>query len=303
MQEFRSNGKLLLSGEYLVLDGATALALPTKYGQKLRVTDNDSTEISWTSFDPRGAAWFECSLDLDTLEVLAASHDNVAQRLSKILDGVRQLDQTAITSGCDVETELEFETDWGLGSSSTLIDLIAQWTGVIPMELFWTTSKGSGYDVACAQMTSPIAFCRGEEGVQYAEVEFEPDFADQLFFVHLNEKQVSEVEVRSYHEQKRLIDIEECIAAANELTIRMIEAPTLEEFDQTIVEHELLIATVLERDTVKTTRFKDYKGQVKSLGAWGGDFVLATGPIEYRQYFKDKGFDTIVSYHDMVLTS
>ena len=32
-QTFYSNGKLLITGEYVVLDGAKALALPTKFGQ------------------------------------------------------------------------------------------------------------------------------------------------------------------------------------------------------------------------------------------------------------------------------
>ena len=34
---FRSNGKLLVSAEYLVLDGAEALAFPTRLGQTLSV--------------------------------------------------------------------------------------------------------------------------------------------------------------------------------------------------------------------------------------------------------------------------
>lgn len=37
MISFKSNGKLLLTGEYLVLDGAVALALPTKMGQIMTV--------------------------------------------------------------------------------------------------------------------------------------------------------------------------------------------------------------------------------------------------------------------------
>ena len=36
-KEFYSNGKLLITGEYLVLDGAKAFALPTKFGQNLIV--------------------------------------------------------------------------------------------------------------------------------------------------------------------------------------------------------------------------------------------------------------------------
>jgi len=39
-QSFYGNGKLLLSAEYFVLDGAVALALPTKLGQSLHVQEN-----------------------------------------------------------------------------------------------------------------------------------------------------------------------------------------------------------------------------------------------------------------------
>ena len=34
---YYSNGKLLLTGEYVVLDGAEALAVPTRFGQNLTV--------------------------------------------------------------------------------------------------------------------------------------------------------------------------------------------------------------------------------------------------------------------------
>ena len=37
MDAFYSHGKLLLTGEYLVLDGALALAVPCKLGQSLTV--------------------------------------------------------------------------------------------------------------------------------------------------------------------------------------------------------------------------------------------------------------------------
>ena len=46
---FKSNGKFLLTGEYLVLKGATALALPLKKGQSLDVEILDGNEglIHW----------------------------------------------------------------------------------------------------------------------------------------------------------------------------------------------------------------------------------------------------------------
>ena len=39
---FESNGKILLTSEYLVLDGAISLALPSKLTQKLFVEEIDS---------------------------------------------------------------------------------------------------------------------------------------------------------------------------------------------------------------------------------------------------------------------
>ena len=37
--KFYSNGKLLMTGEYFVLNGALSLALPTVYGQYLEIND------------------------------------------------------------------------------------------------------------------------------------------------------------------------------------------------------------------------------------------------------------------------
>jgi hypothetical protein len=48
-QTFYSNGKLLLTGEYVVLDGAEALALPTRFGQNLKVKQGVTQELKWLS--------------------------------------------------------------------------------------------------------------------------------------------------------------------------------------------------------------------------------------------------------------
>ncbi len=39
--------------------------------------------------------------------------------------------------------------------------------------------------------------------------------------------------------------------------------------------------------------FLDYFGQTKSLGAWGGDFILATGNKDTPKYFKNKGYPNL----------
>ncbi len=67
-KEFYSNGKLLITGEYLVLDGAKALALPTKFGQTLTVEVAQNQEISWCSYDSDESVWFEDSIAFDEVK-------------------------------------------------------------------------------------------------------------------------------------------------------------------------------------------------------------------------------------------
>ena len=59
MNTFYSNGKLLLTGEYLVLEGATALAVPTKFGQDLSVEKIKEPQLIGGSFTNKGDCWFE----------------------------------------------------------------------------------------------------------------------------------------------------------------------------------------------------------------------------------------------------
>ncbi|MFN2261209.1 MAG: mevalonate kinase, partial [Psychroflexus sp.] len=66
-QHFYSHGKLLITGEYLVLDGAKALALPCKFGQDLSVQATSETKSSWTSYDENNKIWFSSEFDLNLI--------------------------------------------------------------------------------------------------------------------------------------------------------------------------------------------------------------------------------------------
>ena len=66
-QTFYSNGKLLITGEYLVLDGAKAFALPTKYGQNLVVEAAQGQIIHWQSFDSDGSVWFDDVISFESI--------------------------------------------------------------------------------------------------------------------------------------------------------------------------------------------------------------------------------------------
>ena len=70
-------------------------------------------------------------------------------------------------------------------------------------------------------------------------------------------------------------------------------------------QHENLVADILGLPTVQSKEFPDYWGCVKSLGAWGGDFVLATtdrSEEETRAYFQGKGMDVIFRYDELILS-
>ncbi|GIR81656.1 MAG: hypothetical protein CM15mP83_3820 [Flavobacteriaceae bacterium] len=61
-----SSGKLLITCEYAVIDGACALALPTKLGQSMTVVDAEKSRLHWVAKDMDGKIWFEN--DFDTID-------------------------------------------------------------------------------------------------------------------------------------------------------------------------------------------------------------------------------------------
>ena len=81
-------------------------------------------------------------------------------------------------------------------------------------------------------------------------------------------------------------------------------ANELDEFCYYIEVHENIVANVLNLPKVKDIYFSDFPGSIKSLGAWGGDFILVASDEEaltINKYFADKDFSTILSYNEMIL--
>ena len=297
MPSYYSHGKLLISSEYAVLDGAKALAIPTKFGQSLEVKPIDSPEIRWKSFDHNGKLWFETTLQLPTFKTPTAN--NTEKRLSACFYAISKLNPGVFKThtGFEMHSCLEFPQNWGLGSSSTLINNLAQWAKVDAYKLLATTFGGSGYDIACAQQPYPITFQKTLKSPKIEKAVFNPSFKDQLFFVHQNQKRNSRKAIAAYEALKKgeKLDFSELNAITNALS----QTSTLEAFESLIIQHETLISELIQHPPLKTTHFADYNGAIKSLGAWGGDFFLATGTEQ--QYFKDKGYNTIIPFKEMVL--
>lgn len=300
MNCYRANGKLLLTGEYLVLHGALALALPTKLGQSMTVQQQGDALV-WNAYKTNGP-WLSATFDKG-FEILATDDPSKASKLAEILKVVHELNPQVFETGLNFETHLEFNPAWGLGSSSTLISNLAQWAGVNPYEVLKRTIGGSGYDIACATANTAIHYKldQGEPRVQ--PVEFNPPFIDRLFFVYQEKKQHSSEEVKAFNRHWAETDLSHETQIVSELSMALPTITYYEDFCTLLQVHENILAQCLNREPVQQ-QYPDFDGVLKSLGAWGGDFLLAVTekPFEdVRAYFQSKGMNTIFKYQDLIL--
>ena len=302
-QTFYSNGKLLITGEYLILDGAKGLALPTKMGQNLIVESTNTETIHWKSYDADGSIWFEEILSFDEITATnSIAPESVKGTLIRILQVANGMNPDLLTNsnGFVITTQLSFPRNWGLGTSSTLINNIAQWFQIDAFELLHQSFGGSGYDIACAQNNTPITYSIVNGSPKVEQLAFEPEFAKNIYFVYLNQKRSSKSAIADYNSNKTA-QLSEHIAAINALTNDCIQATDLESFTRVVNQHEILLSTILKTETVKAALFPDFKGAIKSLGAWGGDFVLVVSKENPSSYFIGKGYETVIPYGEMIL--
>jgi mevalonate kinase len=297
--EIYSSGKVLLTGEYVILDGALSLASPTKFGQHLKLEENQSNLINWKSMNYDGKIWFECTIKNENLEIKSTSSKRVSNTLIRIINLIREYSPSFLKNqGSDISTNLTFDKNWGLGSSSTLISNLATLSGVDPYILNNKIFKGSSYDIACANSISPIVF-QLREGVRIIdEVSFKPPFHEKIYFIYLNKKQSSISEIENYNNKKVS---ESTINEISNITSMILQCNSIEAYDKLIESHELIISKLISKPTIKETLFKDFNGSIKSLGAWGGDMIMATSHSDPNRYFKEKGYSTIFKYEDLLV--
>ena len=300
---FYSNGKLLITGEYVVLDGARALALPTKFGQNLIIEESENDLIHWKSHDQDGSIWFEETISFSSIiekEKFTEIH-NIKNTIIEILHEAYKLNPTFLTEskGYRITTELTFPKFWGLGTSSTLINNISQWLEIDAYELLKKSFGGSGYDLACAQNNSAIIYQLIEDKPVIETIVFHPDFSSKIYFVYLNKKQSSKEAITSYLDKQG--SIEKTITKINSITKTVVNSTRANEFALALQKHEIEMSNVLELQTVQEALFNDFQGVVKSLGAWGGDFVLAISKENPTEYFKERGYGTVIPYSEMIL--
>lgn len=301
---FHSNGKLLITGEYLVLDGALAMAVPTKYGQRLEVSlHEDFSGIRWEA-KVLNQGWLQVNFGSRLFNIIHTNDQKLALHLKNILKKAFDIANISVDNqkGIKIRTNLDFDRNWGLGSSSTLLSNIGYWLDVNPHQLARQTTNGSGVDVAAARSDRPIFYQLIDGEPQITSIDFKPVFKQHIYFIHLGKKQNSSNSVEDY--KSRIKVSSQSVEEISVLSKVISKTKSLLDFDKAIAEHERIISSILGVPRIKNEYFNDFDGEIKSLGAWGGDFVMATYQGEekdLKSYFQNKGHQTILKYEDMVL--
>ena len=286
----------MLLGEYSVLRGAKALAFPLKYGQKLRVGPAQ-TLLEWSSHSVEGE-WFFCKMDRD-LHILESTDRKISKKLQEVFQLLQKRIPDLVVSR-RFQIEANFDLNWGFGSSSTLISLLAQWSNVDAYDILENTFGGSGYDIACAQSKSPITYQNTEQGREVISVMLSSEITENLLFVYHGHKQNTSDNVKKF---KAIPIHTSFISKLSSLTERALKVNSIEKFEEILNESEDILEYVLGQTALKKSTFVDYPYSIKSLGAWGGDFFLATyrDLEEAESYFKNKGYNTMFYYNQIAL--
>lgn len=270
----------------------------------MQVKQTRKSDLYWKSYDINSEEWFTAQISLYDFSAVKTTDEKKAEYLKNLLKGAVRLNSEFLSkwNGFDVKTYLEFDKDWGLGSSSSLTYMVAQWADVNPLLLNFKCFNGSGYDVACAGAELPITYQISDDTVNYTEIDFEPSFRNQLYFVYLNKKQSSKTAVEHYF--KKAKQKKTLVKKQTKLTESILSCNDLSKFIELIDAHEAAVSehVGIERIT-KQLGFENFDGGIKSLGAWGGDFILAASSIGeegVKAYFKGKGYDTVIPYDEMI---
>jgi mevalonate kinase len=296
---FRANGKLMITGEYLALWGAKVLSVPTQLGQTLAVNYHPNHEkgiyIQWKSTDVKKQTWFSGAfMQPFTTTPTSPTEKNLGTLLALAFE-----EQSLPDGIYQVSTALEFPREWGLGSSSSLIALIAKWLQTDPYRLFYQTQNGSGYDVASAMHDTPIYFQKNGLSPVITPIYWMPPFANELAFVYLGQKQDSPKEVARFLSGKT--PSKDVISEIDDIALALTNCTTLLAFEELLMAHEAIIGRLLQRPPISNAAFKGFPGIVKSLGAWGGDFVLISKRPGWQNWLQERGYHTIIDWNDMII--
>lgn len=301
---FSSAGKLLLTGEYAVLLGASALVVPINLRQSLNLLENKSEIISWISMY-NNKVFFKSELKTLDLDPFKPSFSSRERFIISLLKAARSLNPTFLNgNGYSIITNLEANPEWGFGSSAQLTVNIARLSKIAPWHLHKAVSKGSGADVICAEMEHSILF--STEGTTYSAnpVDFNPPFLKDLILIYTGHKQDTATGVENFLSKTSINN--PIIGKIDSLTREATKAMDKKEFIEIIEMHERTLSELLNIDITSNIWFNGFPGLLKSLGTWGGDYIMAIpygDPEEAIRWLKRKTNHPIFRLSDLILNN
>ena len=139
----------------------------------------------------------------------------------------------------------------------------------------------------------------------WQSVSFDPRFEDHLYFMYQGNKRDTAQEIKRFKSLEHSPEfIKKSIKTINDIGQTMLKTQSLDEFCHLIDLHEDTIAAVVDHPPIKMKNFSDFDGSIKSLGAWGGDFMLVASRLPYdtiKNYFLRKGKSVVLTY-DMIFS-
>jgi mevalonate kinase len=284
----KANGKLLLTGEYFVLDGAPSIALTLSFGQTLTVVPSD--HFQWRCYDMEGQCWFDFE---------SVSMNKEKQLIEELIEKI------GLNTKASYRFTIDFDRRWGLGTSSTFLGLISDFTNSNPYELNQYFFKGSGYDIACCFEHQPIIY-QVDPNLEIPKVTqtIIPDHIKNcLYFIYTGQKQNSKQAIENY--RLRDIDQDQIRQSIEDINAQLLAPSTSSDlWIEQLTEHENLISASLNIPKISETLMKDIPYFTKSLGAWGGDFVMCVteqNEDQVKKTFESKGFKTFFNFNELIL--
>lgn len=299
---YRSHGKLLLTGEYAIMFGALGLAIPLNRFQETQIAKkrDQQPQLYWKAYDINGL-WFEAQWYLPEFTLQATNDEEKSIFVHNLLQAIRAENPLFLIDGFSYAAThfCNFNIHWGLGSSATLLVNMCRWASVDPFRVYFKLFKGSGYDIAAAQSNTPILYSLHNQLPSLEPIVFNPPFLEQMMLIYSGNKQ---------HTQNAIAKIstfeDKTVMRISQLTQLFASSSSINECNDIIEEHEAIIAQQIGDQPVKKKCFADFPGQIKSLGAWGGDFWLAVSEMpqdEVRAYFNHKGYQTVHPLKEFLL--
>lgn len=271
----------MLAGEYAVMCGVEALAMPVRAGQWQHVWEMPAKAVSklvWQSKDADGSVWFECRIDTDIMHVSETTSESYSDTLLRLLLCIKeQKAELFLHKNIRIETECEFNRSFGLGSSSTLVCNLAKWSGVDAHALQEHVFGGSGYDVAVGNLGRPLVYWLENNNSNWSSWQLPPDFTREWYLAFPGEKQNSRESLSTVKSQLEKISTDVALLQQMNACIQAVKTPrSLPMLEAMLEMWQALLSQRLDLSRpYETLGLSPVKGGLcKYLGAWGGDVLL-----------------------------